>query len=133
MKALFGRPAILLRRSHACTIDFVESPTGQGINGQQFAWSGIIRVANKRRIVFKNVADECLIDGTLERESQGTHKIIPKKCDAILSAGVVELVCHEAILLGRRFVGIELKDSYYRTALKNLEIVVAKAKQRRLL
>jgi DNA modification methylase len=28
---------------------------------------------------------------------------------------------HEAVRLGRRFVGIELKPSYYRTAIKNLE------------
>jgi DNA modification methylase len=40
---------------------------------------------------------------------------------------------YESILLGRKFVGIELKDSYYRTAIKNLEAAHAKVNQQRLL
>ena len=40
---------------------------------------------------------------------------------------------YEAILLGRKFVGVELKDSYYRTAIKNLEAAHAKVNQQRLL
>ena len=35
----------------------------------------------------------------------------------------------EAIRLGRKFVGIELKESYYRTAVKNLEDAVRQSKQ----
>jgi len=36
---------------------------------------------------------------------------------------------HEAIRLGRKFVGIELKESYYKTAVKNLEDAVSQSKQ----
>ena len=36
---------------------------------------------------------------------------------------------YQAILLGRRFIGIELKESYYNAALKNLEAAVTRTKQ----
>jgi len=39
---------------------------------------------------------------------------------------------HEAIMNGRRFVGVELKESYFRTACKNLERAVAKKSTGRL-
>tara|TARA_Y100000310_G_scaffold328100_1_gene395631 strand:- start:21256 stop:23469 length:2214 start_codon:yes stop_codon:yes gene_type:complete len=38
-----------------------------------------------------------------------------------------------AILLNRRFIGMELKESYYRTAIRNLERAVERTKQGRLL
>jgi hypothetical protein len=38
-----------------------------------------------------------------------------------------------AIKTGRRFVGFELKDSYWRQASKNLEAAEKEAKQERLL
>jgi DNA modification methylase len=40
---------------------------------------------------------------------------------------------YEAILLGRKFIGVELKDSYYRTAIKNLAAAHAEVNQQRLL
>ena len=40
---------------------------------------------------------------------------------------------HEAIRLGRRFIGVELKESYYNTAVKNLENAVRQSKQGMLL
>lgn len=40
---------------------------------------------------------------------------------------------YEAIKLGRRFVGIELKESYYKTACRNLDAAVAESGQGKLL
>jgi hypothetical protein len=39
---------------------------------------------------------------------------------------------HESLLLGRRFVGVELKDSYWMQAQKNLEAAATKARQKDL-
>lgn len=32
--------------------------------------------------------------------------------------------CYQAIKMGRRFVGVELKESYYRIAVNNLQMAV---------
>ena len=36
---------------------------------------------------------------------------------------------YEALRLGRKFIGIELKRSYYETAIKNLKSIIAESDQ----
>lgn len=40
---------------------------------------------------------------------------------------------YESLQLGRKFIGIELKDSYFKTAVKNLELANSKLSQQRLI